>query len=71
MSDDLVDRLRTVRRSFPQIEQLLTNAADRIAALEEALRWINGMPLTGIEPDHPARVMQVIATRALEGKPHD
>ena len=71
----LVERLqRRVEFDNGPADLLCQQAADtierqaaRIAALEEALNWIKDMPLTGKEPDDPARVMQTISARALKG----
>lgn len=73
MSDDLVKRLRTENAlaGYYGPPAIQVEAADRIAALEAALRWIKEMPLPAPPLDDPAHSMRTIAARALEGKPND
>ena len=80
MTDDLVKRVRAgVERLAGTPMQLslehwgpiacdLLEAADRIAALEAALRWIKEMPLPAPPLDDPAHSMRTIAARALKEK---
>lgn len=74
MTDDLVKRLRSACNGHPHAKipwphRVLHEAADRIAALEAALRWIKEMPLPAPPLDDPAHSMRTIATRALEEGP--